>query len=328
MRFSVTSGGVRSRAVGFGIGAAAAPRCGRWRHAPRPRRAAGGQRVAGRRRAAPGGALAAPGGRARSSPTKTAAGTMRPGGAPRGPPTSGPAQPRARPPGMRAAHDPRPPRRGRARRARRPHDDRRVRCWSCAPTCRGGPRVLTRDLDAERFARSPWTRLAAHCAAGDDMSARRCCAEHDTLAADPALAQRFTHVFALDPPPLAEPRRSLLQRRRRRRFLHLGWGPAEVEFARAVMEHEHGLRAAPDGASTARSGRGSAGSAECLGRAAGDGRHPRTAAWPAAACGCWRSSTSRDLDRSSGTVSCTITNGGARPIWSAPQTFRACCAAG
>ena len=68
-RFTVTSGGVRSRAVAFGvgqarrIGSATATRSGE-PTAPRPHRAPGGERVAGRGRAAARAALAAPGRRA------------------------------------------------------------------------------------------------------------------------------------------------------------------------------------------------------------------------------------------------------------------------
>ena len=98
--------------------------------------------------------------------------------------------------------------------------------------------MLDRDLEAERFARGPWVKLAAHCCATapeHDLVL----ADHAGLAAAPQLAQRFAHVFALDPPTSAHTDGLLHSGSG---FLHLGWGPAEIEFARAVVEHQHGLR--------------------------------------------------------------------------------------
>jgi len=56
------------------------------------------------------------------------------------------------------------------------------------------------------------------------------------LAADPALAHRFRHVVAFDPPaapPALGPA-----------TLHMAWGPAELDFAQAVWRSELGLRPA------------------------------------------------------------------------------------
>ena len=184
--------------------------------------------------------------------------------------------------------------------------------------------VLTRDLDPERFARAPWTRLLPHCGAQDDMS-DLVLAEHDTLVALPGLAHRFTHVFALDPP--ASPAARSLLEHSGPGFLHLGWGEAEVEFARAVVEHRHALR--PHLTAIYRALEALDPPSSAIPRAAleGDGRHPRAAAL---AGNCMRVLAELDLarfQRSSGTVSCTIMNG-KRVELERSETFRACSSAG
>ena len=186
--------------------------------------------------------------------------------------------------------------------------------------------VLSRDLDASRFARGPWTRLSAHCAAGAAHDATDLVlADHGGIEATPGLASRFAHVFALDPPASAAAH-ALLEHSGPG-FLHLGWGPAEVEFTRAVVEHQHQLR--PHLTDIYRALE-SLDPPECpipRGALEGDGRHPR----PAALAGrCMRVLAELNLARfqaSSGTVSCTITNG-KRAELERSETFRACSAAG
>ncbi len=101
--------------------------------------------------------------------------------------------------------------------------------------------VLDRDLDATRFARRPWAKLSAHCCASAAGGASDLMlADHAGLAANPEVAVPFAHVFALDPPASASA--DALLRNSGRGFLHLGWGPAEVEFAHAVVAHQYQLR--------------------------------------------------------------------------------------
>ena len=183
--------------------------------------------------------------------------------------------------------------------------------------------VLTRDLDASRFARSPWTKVSAHCAT-QDMS-DLVLTEHGALAADSSLAQRFTHVFALDPP--SSPQARALLEQSGPGFLHLGWGAAETEFTRAVVEHQHGLRPHLTEIYRALGALEPPGSPIPRGALEGAGRHPR----PAALAGrCMRVLAELDLaifQDSSGTVTCTITKG-TRVELERSETFRSCAAAG
>jgi single-stranded-DNA-specific exonuclease len=185
--------------------------------------------------------------------------------------------------------------------------------------------VLERDLESARFARRAWVKLAAHCcAAAVDSDADLVLADHAGLAAAPQLLDRFAHVFALDPPVSASGSDLL---RSGSGFLHLGWSSAEVEFARAVVEHQHALR--PHLAEVYRA-LGALNPPGCpIPRSAldGDGRHPRGAFL---AGRCMRVLAELDLARfqgSSGTVSCTIING-KRAELERSETFRACSAAG
>jgi single-stranded-DNA-specific exonuclease len=184
--------------------------------------------------------------------------------------------------------------------------------------------VLTRDLEAARFARSQWTTLCAHCAATDPQS-DIVLAEHGAIAANPSLAQRFTHVFALDP-PTSQPARALLEHSGNG-FLHLGWGPAELEFTRAVVEHQHTLRPHLTDVYRALGALDPRGCPVSRGALAGAARHPR----PALVAGrCMRVLAELDLaifERSSGTVNCTITTG-KRVELERSETFRACSEAG
>ena len=195
---------------------------------------------------------------------------------------------------------------------------------------------LERDLAAERFARSRWIKLSAHCDAAaaesaldEPAGAPVVLCDYAALARSAQLPERFAHVFLLDP-PVSAAMRSLVAAGGAEAggsFLHLGWGEAEIEFARRVVEHEHFLR--PHLAALYRS-LSAAGTPEiAVQRAAleGDGRHPRT---PALAGRCLRVLTELDLarfERSSATVSCTITIG-KRVELERSETFRACSAAG
>jgi hypothetical protein len=183
--------------------------------------------------------------------------------------------------------------------------------------------VLTRDLDASRFARSPWGCVFAHCATAD-TGCDLVLTEHGALAANPSLAQRFTHVFALDPPVSPAARAALEQSGPG--FLHLGWGAAEVEFTRAVVEHEHCLRPHLTEVYRALGALEAPGCAVPRPALEGAGRHPR----PAAVAGrCMRVLAELELaifKASSGTVNCTITNGKHADL-ERSETFRACSAA-
>ena len=187
--------------------------------------------------------------------------------------------------------------------------------------------LIERDLGAERFGREPWVRLSAGCGRDAFERARGAAApvlcEYRALDPERSLLGGFTHVFTLDPPPLAETSGSL----RRSAggggaFLHLGFGPAEVEFARRVWDHEHALR--PHLEAVYRSlvalGQDSADVSRAL--LVGEGRYPRS---PVVAGRCLRvldELSLANLDRSSGTLRCTITNGG-RADLERSQTFRA-----
>ena len=151
-------------------------------------------------------------------------------------------------------------------------------------------------------------------------------ADHGALRGDAAAGGALRARVRARPPTVAQ-RRTRSWSRAGPGFLHLGWGPAEVEFTRAVVEHEHGLR--PHLTAVYRA-LGSLDPDGCpIPRAAleGEGRHPR----PAALAGrCMRVLAELDLARfqgSSATVSCTITKG-KRAELERSETFRACAAAG
>ena len=171
-----------------------------------------------------------------------------------------------------------------------------------------------------RFARRPWARAAGALRRRERLRdvADLVLADHATLAADPDLAERFTHVFALDPPPSAAAH--ALLRASGPGFLHLGWGPAEVEFTRAVVEHEHGLRPAPDrGLPGARARLDPAGGPiPRAGAATATGAIPGRLPWPGAACGCWTSSVSRD-SRTQAVPLGARSPMGSGPNWSVPR---------
>jgi single-stranded-DNA-specific exonuclease len=186
--------------------------------------------------------------------------------------------------------------------------------------------VLERDLDPARFGRGPWARLSAHCdSAARDAGGDLVLADHAGLAASPSLAERFAHVFVLDPP--ASPAGHSLMADSGPGFLHLAWGEAEIEFARAVVEHQHGLRPHLTAIYRALEALDPPGSAIPRPALEGEGRHPRAASLTG---NCMRVLAELDLarfQRSSGTVSCTIMNG-KRVELERSETFRACSSAG
>ena len=105
----------------------------------------------------------------------------------------------------------------------------------------------------------------------------------DTLAAEPALAGRFPHLLAIDPPPgrgslrlacvgAAAPEES---------FCHLGWGPAEVGFALAVARVGLDLRDTLADVYRRLRGAGEASAGNLERMLTGDGPFPR----PPAVCG-------------------------------------------
>jgi single-stranded-DNA-specific exonuclease len=70
------------------------------------------------------------------------------------------------------------------------------------------------------------------------------CSYH-ALEREPALADRFAHVVALDPPAAASAREALCARPGGTDggYVHLSWGEAELRFAEQMHELEYGLRA-------------------------------------------------------------------------------------
>ena len=171
------------------------------------------------------------------------------------------------------------------------------------------------ELAPERFGRPEPVFLSARCArdcvtepAG--FPAALCVADYGALEREPTLASRFRHVFALDPPPSAGAAGLVGERNSDGEgFLHLGWGPAELDFSRKVLEHELLLR--PTLASLYRSlvaAGGTLAAAELEAALAGEGAHPRT---PAHVARCLRVLGELNLvsiERSSATVRCTITS--------------------
>jgi single-stranded-DNA-specific exonuclease len=104
------------------------------------------------------------------------------------------------------------------------------------------------------------------------------CSYH-ALERDPALAGRFTHVVALDPPSAASARQALCTASAcvNAGYVHLSWGQAELRFAQQMHELEYGLRASLVTLyrSLRQLGRAAGGELERLLR--GDGPHGRPA---------------------------------------------------
>ena len=94
----------------------------------------------------------------------------------------------------------------------------------------------------------------------------------------PGYAERFEHVVLLDPPPFRELREALDRSAPAagEGFLHLAWGPAELELTRKIIEHEYSLR--PSLAAIYRAlvaAGGSLSGEQFEAAASGEGSHPR-----------------------------------------------------
>jgi single-stranded-DNA-specific exonuclease len=182
--------------------------------------------------------------------------------------------------------------------------------------------LFERELDPGRFGRpSVVDAVSARCAEGVVSASRDraivCLADHVSVAKRVGLAERFEHVFVLDPPPL----RSLYEALERSAptggegFLHLAWGPAEVAFAQKVLEHEYSLRPSLVALYRALAAHEGTLSGDLLEAAAsGDGAHPHG---PMLAGRCLRVMDELGLvsiDRSSATVKCTMTSAARVPL--------------
>jgi hypothetical protein len=189
--------------------------------------------------------------------------------------------------------------------------------------------LLERDLAPQRFGRGPWVRLSAHCGPSAVERARGAgsapvLCEYGALNADPSLPHRFTHVFVLDPPVHGATADALRNSAGDpAAFLHLGFGPAEVEFAARVLEHEHALRPHLEGLYRALAGLGEAGGPVSRALLEGEGRHPRSAVVSGRCLRVLQELSLARFDRSTGTLRCRITNGG-RAGLERSQAFRVC----
>ena len=102
-----------------------------------------------------------------------------------------------------------------------------------------------------------------------------------TLGARPELAERFSHIVALDP-PLSPAGMELLRGAPSAGFVHLAWGEPEIEFALAHAGAELDLRPAlAEIYRGLRDGDGSAEGARLEALLAGSGTHPRSPAMAA-----------------------------------------------
>jgi single-stranded-DNA-specific exonuclease len=192
--------------------------------------------------------------------------------------------------------------------------------------------LLERDLAAERFGRADWVRLSSHCGPGAIERARACgsapvLCEYGALDVDPSPPRQFKHVFALDPPPHGETSEAL----RRSAgdgpaFLHLGFGAAEVEFAQRVLDHEHALRPHLEAIYRALAALGADGAEVSRAVLEGDGRHPRKAAVAGRCLRVLAELSVASFERTSGTLRCRITNDG-RADLERSEAFRACAEA-
>jgi single-stranded-DNA-specific exonuclease len=335
VRFTVTSGGARSRAVGFGIGAATAPvlRDSRVRHDLTARLEANEWRGAVEPRLV-----------IRS--LHTLEGEEEPAL-----PTCSTCKCRRDDAGWWQAvwdayerPDPRPP--SCAAGAERTAIDRRGEgalgvlgdlmttgeplLVMCADVSRRGG-LLERDLAPERFGRAPWARLSVRCG---PPAARACngdnapvICDYGALGADPSLAHRFRHVFLLDPPAAGETFDALrLSGGDTPAFLHLGFGAAEVEFAARVLDHEHALRPHLEAVYRALAAVGADSAQVSRSLLEGDGRHPRDAAVAGRCLRVLEELSLASFERSTGTLKCKITNGGRADLERSPA-FRASAAA-
>jgi single-stranded-DNA-specific exonuclease len=192
--------------------------------------------------------------------------------------------------------------------------------------------LLARDLAAERFGRRPWVRVSQRCASDALRAARESDSapvlyEYAALAADPDLPRRFRHVFALDPPAWQVTHDSIRRSAGEgNAFLHLGYGPGEIEFAGRVHDHEHALRPHMEAIYRGLARLDGPGADVPRHLLEGDGRHPRSASVAGRCLRVLEELSLASLDRSSGTLKCTITNGG-RADLGRSQAFRTCAQA-
>jgi single-stranded-DNA-specific exonuclease len=336
VRFTVTSGGVRSRAVGFGIGAATAPalsdsgvrhdltarlEANEWQGAVEPRLVIRSLHTVdcAAESTAPGCA----GCRCRQGDTAWWTAVWEAHARPE------PCPPVCAAGGERAVVD----RRGEG--ALGVLGDLMTTGESLLVMCADVSRrmvLLERDLAPQRFGRAPWVRVSGHCGPGAIDRARTAgsapvLCEYGALGADPSLPQRFRHVFALDPPAHSATSEALRRSAGdETAFMHLGFGPAEVEFAACVLAHEYALRPQLESVYRALAGLGTEGAEVSRALLEGEGRHPRS---PAAAGRCLRVLEELSLarfDRSGGTLRCRVTNSG-RAGLERSRTFRACAEA-
>ncbi len=96
------------------------------------------------------------------------------------------------------------------------------------------------------------------------------------LERDPALANAFPHVVALDPPVHAH-LDALLRAGRADEWTHMGWGANELRFSQQVHEQEYGLRASLAALYRVLRDRGGADGEELEAVLRGDGPHHRSA---------------------------------------------------
>ncbi len=176
--------------------------------------------------------------------------------------------------------------------------------------------LFARELVAERFGRSASVCISMRCARDSvtqlgGFAGALCAAEHAALEREPSLPPRFKHVFVLDPPSStrADGVLRVSAAGDGESFLHLGWGAAEVEFSRKVLEHEFCLRSSLSRIYRALAAAGGMLEGEALEAAlVGAGAHPGS---PAHAARCLRVLGELglvDVVRSSATVRCTISN--------------------
>jgi single-stranded-DNA-specific exonuclease len=97
---------------------------------------------------------------------------------------------------------------------------------------------------------------------------------HQAIAGDPSLAARFEHLVVLDPPAGGSERELLLAGAG---FTHLAWGQAELRFAEQMHELEYGLRASLVAFYRALRDRKRAAGEELERLLRGDGPHDRSA---------------------------------------------------
>ena len=201
----------------------------------------------------------------------------------------------------------------------------------CADTARRAE-PLARDLAAERFGRDPWLAISASCGARviahlEAGGTAPVLCEYEALAAQPAPAHRFRHVLALDPPCRPQTLESLRHSGGDgSAFLHLGYGAAEVEFAARVLAHEMALRPHLESIYRGLADLGPDGGPVSRALLEGDGRHPRGAALAGRCLRVLSDLSLANLEASSGTLRCTITNSG-RAQLERSQAFRACARA-